>query len=89
MPHSRIRLNWTVPSLAVAAMLAFGAHTAFASPASGCGSESGMIGLTCPIGAYGDAYCASQCQRDFGPDSTGECADTGLGEGLGCCRCLI
>lgn len=52
-------LRRAAASFAVAAMLALGTHAAVASLASGCGSESGMIGLTCPIGAYGDAYSAS------------------------------
>jgi hypothetical protein len=29
--------------------------------------------LTCPVGPTGDAYCDTQCRRNFGPDSTGEC----------------
>lgn len=87
MPRSPVRLSRTVPSLAIAAVLAFGAHAAFASPATiSCSYDgNGRIGLSCWPGTSGDSWCNYQCERRYGPDSFGEC--TAFGEQQGCCLC--
>jgi hypothetical protein len=89
MPRSFTRIPRPLTALAVAAMLGFGAHAAMASPAGFPCSGSGYSGLTCPVGPTGNAYCAYQCQRDFGPDSTGECWPDPSSEAPGCCLCAI
>lgn len=85
MPRFGTRLTRAVPSLAVAATLAFGAHAAFASPTKGpCSpgpSGSGWIGLSCTVGPAGDAYCDSMCKEEYNPGVFGQCTFHG------CCLC--
>lgn len=87
MPRSGTRLTRAVPSLAVAAILTFGAHTAFASPAEECSSNptAGTIGLSCTAGPTGDSYCTSQCRSRYGWEVSGECSAP-FG---GCCLCML
>jgi hypothetical protein len=89
MPRPLSLVPRALTALAAAAMLGFGAHAAMASPAAFPCSGSGYSGLTCPVGPTGDAYCAEQCRRDFGPDSGGECWPGANSESPGCCVCLI
>lgn len=89
MPRSFSLAPRALTALAVAAMLGSGAHAAIASPAANLCSGGGSIGLTCPVGPTGDAYCDTQCKRDLGPDSGGECWRGANSESPGCCLCLL
>ena len=91
MQRSRVRLTRAVSTLAVAAMLSFGAHAAFAAPATtSCAyNGNGLIGLSCwAASPSAHSWCDYQCKRIYGPESVGECAAFGGAE-EGCCLCAI
>jgi hypothetical protein len=85
MCQSYVRLPRLFTSLAVAGMLGFGAHAAFAeSTAKSCPMVSeGMYNLSCSVGPAGNAYCDGVCKQAHGPDSAGECFVEN------CCLCTI
>lgn len=87
MCQSYVRLPRLFTSLAVAGMLGFGAHAAGASPsAAGCPLSGPGSYLGCTVGPAGSSYCDTQCKRDYGPDSAGECFGSPAGS-EGCCLC--
>jgi hypothetical protein len=85
MCQSYVRLPRLFTSLAVAGMLGFGAHTAFAeSTARSCpGTGPGWLERSCSVGSAGNAYCDGECKLVYGSESVGECFVEN------CCLCAI
>lgn len=88
MCQTYVRLPRLFTSLAVAGMLGFGAHAAVASPASSCQASGPGSYLGCTVGPAGDSYCDTQCKRDYGSGSVGECFGSPVGSQR-CCLCTI
>ncbi len=89
MCQSYVRLPRLFTSLAVAGMLGFGAHAAVASSVeANCQINGPGSYLGCTVGPAGNSYCDTQCKRDYGPDSAGECFGSPVGS-ESCCLCMI
>lgn len=87
MCQTYVRLPRLFTSLAVAGMLGLGAHAAGASPsAAECprGGPGSSMGCTAVPARGSD--CGTQCTRDHGPGSAGECSGSPAGSGA-CCLC--